>query len=673
MPIINDLNQDTQKEKGYFLLTIHDLEPGKDYPVQLRWQEKDNAKGLWSTTKTLTTPPELGSNLPIPHFSSSDVDKFPGTLIITWDGKDSSLNPIKGIDHVGIFITDPTNKFGDGTKEAASFKTAGTTSIAVPAGTYTIKLASVSTRGVIGTKTSGVTITIEGAIAIEAPKLAVGLAVSSAPFAITASWGGKYASDETFTGLKSINIYASETDLGATTTAAASPDLGSNLVGTMTVNDSANKITIGMSVLKQVLRVGSPPAAPTSAQLYSLPIFFYHVTVNDNGIPYKVNNSTLYTRINSAGISPGQANNIDLASGTISIENLVAGNGQFQEWLRVGDKTTARIELSADAVNASEAGGYAVLQGLTVWDRDGVTPAFRADLSGNVAIGGYTAADFATIETTANTGKTTADSAATAAATANANAYNAQQAAGDAFAKTSRFNSDGTEIQLATKITKYGSIGSVKDSYANTNNGWWIGNTFSGTEESPVFTPQINIGSSTKYLKWDGSAVKIKGEITADSGTIGSLSNGWKIMDNSIQSYSEQSKIVFGDDTDYYSIKRTNSQFTITETAVINGTSTDNYILNTYGSAGSEGARLYIGSSGRQVEVTRSAQISGTGTSLTQAQAILSSDPSIVQAYRSGGLRNMYTVVDTEWDKLVLTQNGAYPSASGGDVLLVFS
>ena len=653
---VNDLNQDSRKDKDFFYLTINDLEPGKEYPVQLRWQKEDGSRGLWSSSKILQSPDEADTALPVPHFSNTDVDKFPGTIFVTWDGKDSNLQDMKNIDHVGVFITDENDTFGDGTKEAASFKTAGRISIAAPGGTYTVKLASVSARGTIGTKTSGVSVVIQSAIPIENPKLAVGLSVVSAPFAIVASWGGKYKDDETFTGLKSINVYASETDLGSSTTSALSPDLASNLVGTMTVNDTANKITIGMDVLKQVLRIGSPPAAPTSAQLYELPIFFYHVTVNDNGLPYKVDGSTVYTRINSSGISPTKANFIDLAAGVISIENLVAGNGQFQEWLRVGTPGSARIELSADAVNSSEAGGYNVLQGFTVWDTDGVTPAFRADLSGNVAIGGYTAADFATIEDNANTAKTDAATALSDAALANDNAYDAQQAAAEAFAKTSRFNSDGTEIELATKITKYGAIGSVKDSYANTNTGWWIGNTFSGTEQNPIFTPQINIGSSTKYLKWDGEALQIKGTINADAGFLGSTENGWSIGDSVLKTNSENSSLQFGDTGSIYYIQRSGGEFTIKENS--------SYILNTAGASGTDGSRIYLGNATRQVEVVKSAQISGAGTTLADPNDTSTTG----QAYRSGGLRNMYTVADTTTSSI----QDLYPDAKAGDMLLMY-
>jgi hypothetical protein len=633
---VNDLNQDSRKDKDFFYLTINDLEPGKEYPVQLRWQKEDGSRGLWSSSKILQSPDEADTALPVPHFTTFDVDQYPGTMLISWDGNDNynPPRPITNIDHVGVFITDENDTFGDGTKEAASFKTAGRISIAAPGGTYIVKLASVSARGTIGTKTAGIEVVIQDGVPIELPKLAVGLEVLPAPFAIIASWGGAYSGDETFKGLKTINIYASESDLGPSTTATANPGLLTNLVGTMTVNDSPNKVTIGMDVLKQVLSIGNPAHSPTSAELYELPVFFYHLSVNDNGIPYKVDGETVFTRINSSGISPTKANLIDLENGLISIENLVAGNGQFQSWLRVGEPGTSRIELSSAAVNASEAGGYNVLQGLTVWKSGDTTPAFRADLSGNVAIGRFTAADLATIETTATdasaaastadgkavSASSAASAAAAAALAADQAAFAAQATATEAYNKVARFNANGSKVILGIAMDASGSIYSNKDSYSSSNAGWYLGNLISGES----FTPVINVGSSDAYFKWDGSALEIKGKLTATSGAI-------------------------------------TGDFTVGNT-VFKPTGNDGFLIEDADGKDilyipTAGGRITLGHAeeniGRQVDVARSAQIAG-GT----------------ENANSGGLRNMFTATENLYasnTSIYLTANPA-----NGDVLLVY-
>jgi hypothetical protein len=519
MTFLNDLNQDTRKDKDFFYFTIPGLTPGQDLPVNLRWQKADGSRGLWSSAKVLTPPLELGSSLPIPYFVSSNVTANPGMILVAWNGNDILGNPIKNIDHVGVFITDSKNTFGDGTKEVASIKKAGIVAIPAPSGTYSIRLASVSARGAIGTKTEPVSVTIQGVIKIESPTLPIGLSVAPAPFGVTASWGGKYKDDAGFSGFKSINIYVSKTDLGTSTTSTANPTLSNRLVGTMTVDTDENKITIGMEVLKQVLKSGSPLVAPTSAELYAMNLYFYHVAVNANGLPYQVDGVTTYTRINSTGIAPAAANKIDLAAGLISIENLVAGNGQFTSWLRTGTAGGARIELSSSNVDSAEAGGYEVASGFTVYKSNGDV-AFQADLSGNVSFGGYTPANIKTIKDKADAAATSTDLAAT-------NESLRVQAIAQAalFAKTAQFNNDGSQVVLPIQIpTNEGSIYSNKSAFDSTNKGWFLGNLVDTTTDPDTFTPVFSIGdmnnptvANRKGMEWNGSALKIIGTLEAST------------------------------------------------------------------------------------------------------------------------------------------------------------
>lgn len=93
-----------------------------------------------------------------------------------------------------------------------------------------------------------------------------------------------------------------------------------------------------------------------------------------------------YTRINSSGINPTQANFVDLANGVISIENLVAGNGQFQEYLRVGTAGSARVEIGGNSVVTTGAG---VVPGLSIYN-SGNQAVLSAPLSGGLEITGAT-------------------------------------------------------------------------------------------------------------------------------------------------------------------------------------------------------------------------------------------------------------------------------------------
>lgn len=60
-------------------------------------------------------------------------------------------------------------------------------------------------------------------------------------------------------------------------------------------------------------------------------------------------------------------------------------------------------------------------------------------------------------------------------------------------------------IQLATA----GNIRSGKASYADTASGWWLGND--------AGTPKLHIGGASQWLKWDGSALELSGNITGST------------------------------------------------------------------------------------------------------------------------------------------------------------
>ena len=118
------------------------------------------------------------------------------------------------------------------------------------------------------------------------------------------------------------------------------------------------------------------------------------------------------------------------------------------------------------------------------------------------------------------TDDTTADAAQTTATTANNNAVSALSIANSkttaaaaaaaanladkAAGKVGGWTITGSYIQGGSNVY----IGSGKTSYGS-GTGFWLGND--GT------TPKFDIGSSSSYLRWDGSALNIKGNITLDN------------------------------------------------------------------------------------------------------------------------------------------------------------
>ena len=534
--LLKDVSKPDPDDKDYFLVTITDLDFSKTYPLQFRWVYKNDKKPEeqeWSAVRNLTTPAETPPKAP--RLQSGDVIAGQGLLKINWDGKDYLGDNLENFDRVDIHIQDDAGNaattFGDGTKPTAFFKEAGTKTITCPAGTYTVFLKAVSPLGTKSTASSSYTVTVTAATPIEEPTLPNGLTVATTSFGLTLSWAGTYSLGDTFTGFKSIDVFATTTDLGASTTSGLS---SSNLVANLTINDTVNKINIGIEVLKQA-------TSTTSTTVYTTGVYLYYIAKNLNDSVYKVSGTPTYTRVNSTAITPSKANFVDLANGVISIENLVAGNGQFTSWLRAGTGSGgARIELNGGASFTDT--GYSVLPGLSVYSSGG-TPIFRASLDGVVTFGGYAPSDIASIETTAN-GKNKVFRQATVptALAANdiwintysgtlvsgGNSYKGDNtifvsnAAGtggwvlskdqditNVVNKTVNFNSGGNIVGPIQIPVNTGSIYSSKSSYGDATSGWFLG--YNGT------TPVIDVGSGTAYMRWSGSALSIKGDIDAST------------------------------------------------------------------------------------------------------------------------------------------------------------
>lgn len=249
-----------------------------------------------------------------------------------------------------------------------------------PGTPYSFKFQWKYSDGTTGPWSAAKTVITEGTATVDAPTKATGLTAKTAAFGLLVSWDGTYANDDQFNGFKSINIYASSTDLGNNTT-EITDDL---LIGSMTIDAVKNSVTIGLENLKDVLDLNS-------TTVYTQNIYLYYISVNENDEKYQEGGEDTYYRINSDPLHPTKANYIDLANGVISIENLVAGNGQFTSWLRAGLYGTApggaRIELSGLTSPFTAASGGTVYPGLNIYDSSG-NKAFTADLQGNVSLSG---------------------------------------------------------------------------------------------------------------------------------------------------------------------------------------------------------------------------------------------------------------------------------------------
>lgn len=133
----------------------------------------------------------------------------------------------------------------------------------------------------------------------------------------------------------------------------------------------------------------------------------------------------------------------------------------------------------------------------------------------------------------------------------------------------------------------------------------------------------------------------LAGQIKAETGYIGSATNGWTITGEGIDAVGT-GRIGVGN---YDIVSVYGTDFTIYDTV------NDQTILTTDTVVGF--ARIYLGQVGRQVEVAKNAEISGDYSGSEQD-------------YRSGGLRNMYTITQSQYN------SGVFPSAPKGAVLLVY-
>lgn len=358
-PIDLQISSQPDTDKDYFNFKATGLKLDKTYAFKFQWIYPDGKLSEWSSGYILNTPTEQVPGAPSASVPSTSVGNIPVTL---------STFPTNA-KRVDIYVIGGT-LYGTG-KVVDSFLSAGTKTISISeAGVYQVSLITVTPSGVNGNPTNTFTITVTGQQqVVEAPTLPTGLSVAPAPFAVSVNWGGQY-SGSGFEGFKSIDIHVRGTDVGSTATSGFST---ATQVATLTVDSTTNRQNIGLDNLRQALSLLSNTAA------YTAPMFFYYIARNENDELYKVSGTATYTRINSSTVNPTQANFVDIQNGVISIENLVAGNGQFSSWLRTGTAGGARIELSGTDNFTPSGESIVVKKGITAYST-GSTEIFRLDI-----------------------------------------------------------------------------------------------------------------------------------------------------------------------------------------------------------------------------------------------------------------------------------------------------
>ena len=240
-----DLLKDTSKpdpsNSNYFLVTVTDLEANQSYPIQFRWKYNDGTFSPWSAVRVVTTPGESSPNTP--RFAATNVDvTTPGFLKITWDGNSDDNNSLTDIDRVDVYISGAPFV---GNVVAATFKTAGTQSIAVPGGTYQIVLYAVSKLGKLSPVSAAVTKTVAGiSNPVAAPENPNVPTITAGLASVIVSWNGKQAdgtSDFSAGAFASAKVYIG--------TSAGFVPSDNNWVHSLNFANGTNQVSIGVGTV----------------------------------------------------------------------------------------------------------------------------------------------------------------------------------------------------------------------------------------------------------------------------------------------------------------------------------------------------------------------------------------------------------------------------------------
>ena len=253
---------------------------------------------------------------------------------------------------------------------------------------------------------------------------------------------------------------------------------------------------------------------------------------------------------------------------------------------------------------------------------------------------------------------------------------------GDGMIQSNQILIDSTNERFVIRSTSSSSqLGVIIQASSDSDYSIAVGNLNYFRVPRPAGTPEP-IFSVTTSGTMKASDATIRGTVKAQLGGFGyynpvneELVNGWNISGNtSSASITAQgtASINLGSGGSItlstgniglgnYQIKSlTGTDFSIVDTSV----SPNQTILTTDTVGGTTVSRIYLGQQGRQVEVAKNAEISGLYAGGTGG-----ANDGTAQDYRSGGLRNMFTISAGEF----LRVPGAFPSAASGSVLLVYT
>ena len=231
------------EDGNYFIVTVTDLAVNETYPIQFRYKYKDGTFGLWSASRLLVTP---GETLPgSPNLSLTDVVGDDGFIKITWNGNDKSGKPITNVDRVDIFIDGAPF---DGTKAAASFKVAGTQTIAAPSGQYAVALYAISNYGTKSAVSDArsVVVTKSGQSVLN-PEDPYAPTVTSGLASVIVGWNGKKSDgDGGFEDFTSGSFAGAKVFIGESADFVPSDN---NWVHTLNFANGYNEVSIGVGTI----------------------------------------------------------------------------------------------------------------------------------------------------------------------------------------------------------------------------------------------------------------------------------------------------------------------------------------------------------------------------------------------------------------------------------------
>lgn len=303
--LLKDTSQASTSDSNKFIVTVTDLNVSSVYPIQFRWKYSDGTFGDWSASRSLIVP---GESFPgAPTFASTDVVGGAGFINVTWNGLSGS-SALTNIDRVDVYIDGLPF---DGTKPAASFKTAGTQTIAASSGTYMVGLYAVSVGGTRSAISSVYTVTVTGVDQpVLAPEKPTAPTATAGLSSIIVEWDGKKDGGSDFT---TGSFAGAKVFIGTTSNFTPSDN---NWVHTLNFANGSNKVAIG---------VGSTIDKDLGTKLAYATAYYIKIdTINANGVsngdPVAAVGSPVTISKSSGGVGLPAS---EITTGTIIADNSI--------------------------------------------------------------------------------------------------------------------------------------------------------------------------------------------------------------------------------------------------------------------------------------------------------------------------------------------------------------